>query len=112
MNRVSTGMNQYRIWCPQVGQTENTGKTIVAFDQQSAVEMWGDWFDIESELYPLVMGEALVVQVNHLQWEQPESWIVVGENRSFYMARPFRMTDNMPGVLRHEPTGDLDQRLN
>lgn len=92
------GMNSYKIWCPQMGQTENRAKTIVAFDVQAAVEMWGDWFDVETELYPLVSGEALVVQVNHVSWSQPESWIVVGENRSFYLARPFRKVDPMPGV--------------
>lgn len=107
MNKLMSGMNQYQIWCPAMGQTAETAKTIVAFDPQAAVEMWGDWFDVHSELYPIVQGEALVVTVNQAGWAQPETWLVIGENRSFYMARPFRIIDNMPGVLQHAMPGDL-----
>ena len=78
---------RYIVWCPDLGQTQENGAKISAYDPSSAVEEWAEWTDRNSAEYSIVGSADATVEVLYLDSGKQRSWIVSGESVPHYTAR-------------------------
>lgn len=80
-------MRQYRIWCPDQGDTEFSGRLVQANYPEAAVERWAHLEDHESAEYTIVGGSDATVLVHDIEAGTQSTWIVRGESVPSYYAR-------------------------
>lgn len=54
---------KFKVWWPEIGQTQEDSKTWVGVDHRQVARIWADWYDYYSADYLIVGGQNAEVQV-------------------------------------------------
>lgn len=90
-------MNQYDVWCQNFGIGPDDSRTIFAYDEPSAVEIWAILEEVYSTEYWITGGVVAQVRVRECGKTEVHSFRVVG-NRGYIV---------LPGLsLARDPEND------
>lgn len=84
-------MPVFKVWWPDLGQSQDDARPVRAFDHEDAAAKWADWYDHHSNDYAIVGGEVAEVMVLHEGETAPISVRVFGEMTRSYSARATKL---------------------
>lgn len=79
-------MSTFTVWCPERDQDFEDGRSVDAYDAETAAEKWAKYDDAESAEYHIVGGNDVTVMVRDEDGRE-SSFVVVGEASPVYYAR-------------------------
>lgn len=77
---------EWAVWCPDYGQTEEDARVIAAYDPMSAAQDWAEWYDRRSADYSIIGGSHVEVCVRKVPGTYVRTYVVSGETVPQYYA--------------------------
>lgn len=80
-------MGRYLVWSAELGQDEEDGCRITAWDEETAAREWAESHDRRSAEYSIASGTSMVVSVKDVDSGVTGDYSVSGEAVPSYRAR-------------------------
>ena len=78
----------YKVWCPDLGQTKDDGKDFGGGSDRDAATGWAEWNDQHSAEYAIVGGAEYRVCVLDKVTAHVSEFAVTGWSQPCYSAKP------------------------
>jgi hypothetical protein len=89
-------MANYRAWSEEIGQDEEDGLLIDAWDEEMAACQWAKTYEQRQAEYSIVSGTDMVVTVKDIKSGETSDYTVSGEAVPSYRARKVANTGDTP----------------
>lgn len=80
-------MSCFIVWQPDLGQTEDDGKKITAYDAGAAAREWAERNDSDSADYSIASGTAAILAVFDCDTKVIHGFTVWSESRPAYYSK-------------------------